>query len=161
MDVPIRGFLPTTLIDWPGKLAAEIFVGGCNLRCPYCHAGYLLADSPAAETFEVAHILRCIREQDGWLDGIVVSGGEPTLHEGLGELLRVFKAEGLGVKLDTNGTNPEVVGSLLDAGLVDAVAFSTPVWWTRWPWTSRPPSMSAIAGPPVVRSWRWSWSEAA
>jgi len=119
---PIRGFLPNTLIDWPGRLAAEIFLGGCNLRCPYCHAGYLLADPPGAETFELQHVLTCLKRETGWIDGVVVSGGEPTLHPGLPGLLAAFKAEGLEVKLDTNGTTPDVLEALLAEGLIDSVA---------------------------------------
>lgn len=119
---PIRGFLPNTLIDWPGRLAAEVFLPGCNLRCPYCHAAYLVRPNPLAETFNLEDILAHLRREAGWLDGVVVSGGEPTLQRDLDELLRRFKSAGLGVKLDTNGTQPEVLERLLAEGLVDAVA---------------------------------------
>ena len=119
---PIRGFLPNTLIDWPGRLAAEVFLPGCNLRCPYCHAGGLVRPPAVAETFDIEDILRHLREQVGWLDGVVLSGGEPTIHPELPRLARRFKEAGLPVKLDTNGTNPDLLGELLAQGLVDSVA---------------------------------------
>ena len=120
--IPIRGFLPNTLIDWPGRLAAEIFLGGCNLRCPYCHASDLLHDSPDAETFDLADVLGHLKAEAGWVDGVVVSGGEPTIHADLPSLLRLLKDAGPSVKLDTNGTNPEMLEALLRDGLIDAVA---------------------------------------
>jgi pyruvate formate lyase activating enzyme len=118
----IRGFLPNTLIDWPGRLAAEVFLEGCNLRCPYCHGGYLLTSLPEAETFELGHIIAHLKGERGWLDGVVVSGGEPTIHPELPGLLRTFKEAGFPVKLDTNGTQPEMLAAVLRARLVDCVA---------------------------------------
>jgi len=120
--IPIRGFLPNTLIDWPGKLAAELFLGGCNLRCPYCHAAYLIEDHPEAETFSLASILTHLGQEAGWLDGVVISGGEPTIHPQLPGLCRRFQEAGLLVKLDTNGTHPEMLEALLSQGLVACVA---------------------------------------
>ena len=122
MVLRIRGFLPNTLIDWPGRLAAEVFLEGCNLRCPYCHAGYLLTTAPEAETFELEHVLAHLKGERGWLDGVVVSGGEPTIHPELPALLRGFKEAGFAVKLDTNGTCPVVLASLMRAGVLDYVA---------------------------------------
>jgi pyruvate formate lyase activating enzyme len=123
MSLPrIRGFLPNTLIDWPGRLAAEVFLEGCNLRCPYCHAGYLLTTAPEVETFDLEHILAHLKGERGWLDGVVVSGGEPTIHPELPGLLRRFKEAGFPVKLDTNGTQPEMLAAVLGAGLVECVA---------------------------------------
>ncbi len=121
-NIPIWGFLPNTLIDWPGTLAAEIFLGGCNLRCPYCHASDLLHDSPDAETFDLTDILDHLKAEAGWVEGVVVSGGEPTIHTGLPSLLRLLKDAGPSVKLDTNGTNPEMLEALLRDGLIDAGA---------------------------------------
>ncbi len=121
-NIPIRGFLPNTLIDWPGRLAAELFLGGCNLRCPYCHAGDLLQDSPEGETFDLDQILHHLKGEEGWLDGVVVSGGEPTAHPHLPGLLRPLKEAGFPVKLDTNGTHPELLEQLFAEALVDAVA---------------------------------------
>ena len=117
---PIAGYHPTTLLDWPGRLAAIVFLPRCNFRCPFCHAGHLLGDP--AETVPLEAVLAHLADREGWLDGVVVCGGEPTLWPTLGDLCRRFRDAGLPVKLDTNGTRPDVLAALLDAGLVDAVA---------------------------------------
>jgi len=117
---PIAGYHPTTLIDWPGRLAAIVFLPRCNLRCRFCHAGPLLGDP--AEVVPLDRILAHMADRKGWLDGVVVCGGEPTLWPALPDLCRRFRDAGLAVKLDTNGTRPEVLEGLLAAGLVDAVA---------------------------------------
>jgi len=117
---PIAGYHPTTLLDWPGRLAAIVFLPRCNFRCPFCHAGHLLGDPP--ETIPLEAVLAHLAEREGWLDGVVICGGEPTLWPALGGLCRRFRDAGLAVKLDTNGTRPDVLASLLADGLVDAVA---------------------------------------
>jgi len=117
---PIAGYHPSTLIDWPGRLAAIIFLPRCNLRCRFCHAGALLRDPD--EVLPVEPILAQMASQQGWLDGVVVCGGEPTLWPTLPDLCRRFRDVGLAVKLDTNGTRPDVVAALAEAGLIDAVA---------------------------------------
>ena len=118
----IHGFNKLTLLDYPGRLAATIFLGSCNFRCPFCHnAGLVLApeSEPLIETEEV---LKVLRKRKGILDGVCVTGGEPTLDPGLTELLAQIKELGYPVKLDTNGTRPALVRELVDAGLVDYVA---------------------------------------
>ena len=117
---PIAGYHPTTLIDWPGRLAAVVFLPQCNLHCPFCHAGSLLA--PPEEHIPLESVLAHLASRRGWVDGVVICGGEPTLWPGLGALCRVFREAGLAVKLDTNGTRPDQLAALLDARLVDAVA---------------------------------------
>ena len=108
----IHGFNKLTLLDYPGRLAATIFLGSCNFRCPFCHnAGLVLA--PESEP---------LRKRKGILDGVCVTGGEPTLDPGLTGLLTQIKELGYPVKLDTNGTRPALVRELVDAGLVDYVA---------------------------------------
>ncbi len=119
---PIRGFLENTLIDWEGRLAAEIFLPGCPFRCGYCHARHLVEPQPGDESIPLEAVLDNVREQNGWLDGIVISGGEPTLHDDLPELIGAFRDEGLAVKLDTNGSNPEALARLLRHGRLDCVA---------------------------------------
>ena len=118
----IHGFNKLTLLDYPGRLAATIFLGSCNFRCPFCHnAGLVLApeSEPLIETEEV---LKVLRKRKGILDGVCVTGGEPTLDPGLTGLLVQIKELGYPVKLDTNGTRPALVRELVDAGLVDYVA---------------------------------------
>jgi pyruvate formate lyase activating enzyme len=122
MYPPIKGFIENTLLDWEGALASVVFLPGCNFRCGYCHAAHLMESGPGDETIPVEAILLNLRRQRGWVDGVVVSGGEPTLHRDLIPLLSAFKAEGVGVKLDTNGSRPEVLLEVMELGLVDYVA---------------------------------------
>ncbi|HUS45169.1 MAG TPA: anaerobic ribonucleoside-triphosphate reductase activating protein [Phycisphaerae bacterium] len=117
---PIVGYHPTTLIDWPGRLATIVFLPRCNLRCPFCHSGFLLGDPP--ETIPLEAILEHIESRGDWIDGVVICGGEPTLWPGLAMLCAEFRRAGLEVKLDTNGTRPDRLAQLLEANLVDAVA---------------------------------------
>ncbi|MDK1030375.1 MAG: anaerobic ribonucleoside-triphosphate reductase activating protein [Planctomycetia bacterium] len=118
----IRGFLPTTMIDWCGKLASTLFLSGCNLRCRFCHAGALIFEREPPESIPFESIAEHLKTMEGWIDGVVICGGEPTIHPGLRDLCIELKALGLAVKLDTNGTAPEVLRSLIADGLVDAVA---------------------------------------
>jgi len=119
---PIKGFIETSFLDWKDHLSSVIFTGGCNFRCPFCHNSELvlqharLADIP--EEAIVAH-LRKFRK---WVDRVVITGGEPTLQKGLHRFAARLKEEGFCVKLDTNGSNPEVVKKLVREGLVDYVA---------------------------------------
>jgi len=117
---PIAGYLPTTMIDWPGRLACVVFLPQCNLRCRFCHAGPLL-ESPQ-ETIPLVSVLRHMASRRGWLDGVVICGGEPTLWDGLADLCGLFHRAGLAVKLDTNGTRPDRLDALIGSGAVDAVA---------------------------------------
>lgn len=118
----IRGLQKTTLLDYPGMVASTIFTGGCNFRCPYCHNGDLVlspADIPAISEDE---IFSHINEKKKILDGICITGGEPTLNADLLDFIKKIKATGLLVKLDTNGTNPDMLASLIDEKLLDYVA---------------------------------------
>ena len=119
---PIRGYIANTLLDWEGKLAAVVFLPGCNFRCGYCHARYLVEPLPSNEVIPVEAVLLSLKRQRGWIDGVVISGGEPTLHPGLPELIRLFRDQGIGVKLDTNGSHPEVLEQLFQKQLLDYVA---------------------------------------
>lgn len=119
---PIRGFIENTLIDWEGRVACEVFLPTCNLRCPFCHAGHLLVNSGELESIPVSAVTDCLERERGWLDGVVISGGEPTVHSSLGAMIQVFRGHGALVKLDTNGTLPEVIEDLIGRGLVDAVS---------------------------------------
>lgn len=118
----ILGFQKTTLLDYPGKLASLIFTGGCNFRCPYCQNGELVTGGDEAEPFCEADILNHLKRRAGIIEGLVISGGEPTLQPGLVEFAEQVKALGIAVKLDTNGTNPDVVEMLINRGLIDYVA---------------------------------------
>ena len=119
---PIRGFIESTLLDWEGKVAAVVFLPGCNFRCGYCHARHLVEPMPSDEAIPLEAVLVSFRRQRGWLDGVVISGGEPTLHPGLLDFIRQFRAKGIAVKLDTNGSRPDVLERLLALGVLDYVA---------------------------------------
>ena len=117
----ISGLQKMTLLDYPGKVACTLFLQGCNYRCPFCHNSELLGHDGEAFMTEEA-FFAFLQKRIGLLDGVCVSGGEPTLYTGLEEMLRRIKALGYGVKLDTNGSRPEVLKALVEKGLVDHVA---------------------------------------
>jgi len=120
--VRIESLVETSLLDWPGRLATVIFLPGCNLRCRYCHARDLILGARRGESIPLDDVLQMLAGQEGWLDGVVVSGGEPTLCPGLPRLCEEIKRRGFAVKLDTNGTRPPVLRRLIEDGLVDAIA---------------------------------------
>lgn len=115
------GFTPFTLIDYPGKTACIVFTIGCNFRCPYCHNPELV-DETVEETFSEEFVLSFLEKRRGILDGIVITGGEPTLHEDLLPFIAKVKRLGFLVKLDTNGTNPSLLRDALEKKLLDYVA---------------------------------------
>ena len=117
----ISGLQKLTLLDYPGRVACTVFMGGCNFRCPFCHNSQLLG--PDAETFmETEELLTFLKSRVGVLEGVCITGGEPTLQKDLPDLLRAIKEMGYAVKLDTNGYRPEVLKALVAEGLVDYVA---------------------------------------
>lgn len=116
----IHGLQKMTLLDFPGRVACTVFLGGCDFRCPFCHNSELL-DGTAEPVTDEAELLSFLKKRVGLLDGICITGGEPLLRD-LAPLLMQIKALGYAVKLDTNGTHPERLRALLDAGLVDYVA---------------------------------------
>lgn len=118
----IGGLIKFTLIDFPGRPAAVVFTQGCNFRCRYCHNPELVYPHMFAEPVAMEEIYSFLKRRQGTLEGVVVSGGEPTLHEDLPSFLADLKAMGYATKLDTNGTRPEMLKSLLDAKLLDYIA---------------------------------------
>ena len=121
-NMNIQGFQKTTLLDYPGHVAATVFFGGCNFRCPFCHNGDLVLNPGTAPALTSQEILTFLQKRQGILEGVCVTGGEPTLQPGLPGFLREIKNLGLKVKLDTNGYRPEVLEALLEQGLLDYVA---------------------------------------
>ena len=119
---PIKGFLDTSFVDWRGRIAAVLFLPGCNFRCPYCHNFTLVSDPDSLLSIPLDEMLDRLSPFVGWIDGVVVSGGEPTLHPGLPWLLASIKEAGFAVKLDTNGSRPGALKQVVEAGLVDMVA---------------------------------------
>lgn len=116
----IRGLVPFSLIDYPGKLAAVVFTAGCNLRCPFCHNPCLIVDPQSQPQISLETFYPFLDVRKNFLDGVVFSGGEPALQCDLPEVLRVVRGMGYAVKLDTNGTFPERVRELLDKDLIQA-----------------------------------------
>lgn len=117
------GLQKNSLIDYPGKLSSVIFSSGCNFDCPYCHNPDLAKGNPYCATdLNTATICDFLRKRRGFLDGVVVSGGEPTLQKDLMDLCNRIKELGYPVKLDTNGSCPQVLTDLIEKGLVDYIA---------------------------------------
>ncbi len=116
----ISGFIKQSLIDYPGQIASVVFTQGCNFRCPYCHNRQLIPMDKG--TIPVSEVLDYFRKNKLLLDAVVITGGEPTLHKDLPEFILAIKQQGLNVKLDTNGSNPEVLSQLQGSHLIDYVA---------------------------------------
>lgn len=117
----IHGLQKMTLLDYPGKVACTIFLGGCDFRCPYCHNSELL-DGSCPPLMESEELLAFLSKRRGLLDGVAITGGEPLLREELPALLRDIRSMGYSIKLDTNGTHPDRLRALMEAELVDYVA---------------------------------------
>ncbi|MGW8161369.1 MAG: anaerobic ribonucleoside-triphosphate reductase activating protein [Desulfobulbales bacterium] len=117
----IGGMQRCSLSDYPGRVAAVLFTQGCNFRCPFCHNGSLLPKKGAAFLDE-SMVLDFLRSRCGRLGGVVITGGEPTEHADLPQFISRVKEFGFDVKLDTNGSHPEMVEQLLQEGLVDYIA---------------------------------------
>ncbi len=123
MKLPeIKGFIDISLIDWDGKVSAVIFLPGCNFRCPFCYNSTIVLTPEKLTTIPFERIRQYLTEKRDWLDGVVITGGEPTIHPELSNLCQFIKELHLPVKLDTNGTNPQIVKDLTAQGLVDYVA---------------------------------------
>ena len=118
----IQGLQKLTLLDYPGKVACTIFTAGCNFRCPFCHNASLVIDTSANETIPEEEIFRFLTKRQGILDGVCISGGEPLIQDGIEEFIRQIKEMGYDVKLDTNGSFPDKLIRLVEAGLIDYVA---------------------------------------
>ena len=118
----ILGLQKTTLLDFPGKVASTIFTGGCNFRCSYCHNRDLVFPPADVLSYSEEEIFEHLTAKKKVLDGVCITGGEPTLHRDLPEFIGKIKDLGLLVKLDSNGTNPEMLRLLIDQGLVDYIA---------------------------------------
>lgn len=118
----IHGLNKTTLLDYPEHVAATIFTGGCNFRCPFCHNKDLVLNPSAQPIIEEKEVLDFLHKRRGIITGVCVTGGEPTLQPDLKEFLWKIKQIGLNVKLDTNGYKPEILIDVIENGLVDYVA---------------------------------------
>ena len=120
----LKGLQKLTLLDYPGKMAATVFVGGCNFKCPFCHNASLVIGERIAEsaTLPEEEFFSFLNKRKNILEGVCVSGGEPTLMPDLLPFLNRIKELGFSVKLDTNGYRPDVIQAAIDGGLIDYIA---------------------------------------
>ncbi|MFA5247288.1 MAG: anaerobic ribonucleoside-triphosphate reductase activating protein [Candidatus Micrarchaeia archaeon] len=118
----IAGLQKTTLVDYPGKVACTVFTPGCNFRCPYCHNPEIIAYLPGMDLMPEEAFYSWLFRKKKWLDGVCITGGEPTIQPDLVEFARKVKSMGFLFKLDTNGTNPRMLKQMLDESLADFVA---------------------------------------
>jgi len=116
----VAGIQRNSFVDWPGKISFVVFLGGCNFTCPHCHNNHILCST--SNTISIKDVLEEIKQQIGFIDGVVISGGEPTVHPNLHDIILQIRKLELPVKLDTNGSNFEMLQSLVDGKLVDFVA---------------------------------------
>nr|WP_321467492.1 anaerobic ribonucleoside-triphosphate reductase activating protein [uncultured Desulfobulbus sp.] len=130
-ELRIGGYHPNSFIDYPGKVAAVVFFQGCNFRCPFCHNGQLIPRNRAG-SHPPREILARLRERVGQLAGVVLSGGEPTLQPALPDFCSALKRLGYAVKLDTNGSNPDLLDLLLTNNLLDYVAMDIKAPFERY-----------------------------
>ena len=118
----IVGFIRTTMLDWDGMVACTIYLPECDFRCPYCHNKSIVLEPEKADELDDEKIFNFMEENKDFLDGAVISGGEPTLHKDLKDLIKRIRKIGLKIKLDTNGYHPDVLEDLIGAGYIDKVA---------------------------------------
>ena len=118
----ICGLQKLSMVDYPGKLAATVFTGGCNLRCPFCHNALLVTRLSESPTLSQEEVLSFLSSRKGLLDGIVLSGGEPLMHPDAVDFLEKVRNLGFSIKVDTNGSYPEMLETILQRGLADYVA---------------------------------------
>ena len=118
----ICGLQKLSLLDYPEKLAATIFTGGCNMRCPFCHNALLVTRLSESETISEDELMSFLSKRQGILDGVCITGGEPLLQNDLEDFIVKIRSLGFKIKLDTNGTFPDKLSILLNKGLIDYVA---------------------------------------
>jgi len=137
----IHGLQKLTLLDFPGHTACTVFTGGCNFRCPFCHNASLVARPQEQPVIGLSEFFDFLKKRRGLLDGIAITGGEPTLQNDLPDFIREIHALGFAVKLDTNGYKPEMLRSLLSDSLLDFVAMDV---------KAAPSNYAAVCGLTVV-----------
>ena len=138
----IKGFISTSLVDWPGKICSILFLAGCGFRCPACHNPTLVLNPGSLPDYPLEEICRSLSNRSKWIDGVTITGGEPTTRGNLPHLLRILRECGVKIKLDTNGSNPQMLDNLIRSDLIDAVSMDV-----KAPLDSA--AYSAVAGVPV------------
>jgi len=128
----IGGMQACSLCDYPMRVATVVFTQGCNFRCPFCHNASLLSMTPPTPAINEIDLLSCLQARHTLIDAVVVSGGEPTLHDDLPEFLEKLRALDLAIKLDTNGSRPAMLRELLQAKVVDFIAMDIKAPWEKY-----------------------------
>ena len=137
-----KGLQKLTLLDYPGMVACTLFTGGCNFRCPFCQNASLVLPDHRSEDIPEEEVYDFLKKRVGILDGVALTGGEPLLEPDIKDFLRAVKAMGYRIKLDTNGTSPDLLAEIISEGLVDRVAMdikSSPANYARVTGVPRPP----------------------
>ncbi len=131
----IAGLQKTTLIDYPGKIAATVFFAGCNFRCPWCYSKELVLPVEIRKQPKISEkeFFDFLKERKELLEGVVLCGGEPTIDKDLPEFVKKIKGLGYAVKIDTNGSNPKMLKNLIDNNLIDYVAMDVKLPKERYP----------------------------
>jgi pyruvate formate lyase activating enzyme len=122
VDFDLRGLIENSLLEWENNVAAVAVAGGCDLRCPYCHSWRYVTGLGDLRRLDPDDLFRLLDRQRGWIDGVVFTGGEPTLQPGLRDYVARAREYGVKTKLHTNGSRPEVVAGLLGEGLLDCLS---------------------------------------
>ena len=129
----IKSFVNMSLTDWDGKVSSVLFFGGCNFRCPYCHNWQIAFDPGSIADIALDPVFEYLESNKEWIDGVVVTGGEPTIDSGLLPVLRDIKSHSLQVKLDTNGSRPDILEKVIDKGLVDFISMDVKNSYEKYP----------------------------
>ena len=129
----IYGLAKTTLLDYPGFVASTIFTGGCNFRCPFCHNMNIVENPDITQKIETDTVIEFLQKRAGVIDGVCITGGEPTLQPDLISFISEIKALGLKVKLDSNGTKTDVLNQLIEKNLVDYIAIDVKSSFNKYP----------------------------
>ncbi len=138
-DILIKGLLPSSMLDWPGRIAATLFFGRCNFRCPYCHNPELVLKPESYETIPPEEFISYLKGRMDWVSSVVITGGEPTLSDGLKSLVLFLKGSGFDVKIDTNGSRPFVLEELIKENMIDFVAMDIKTSFENYPQAVRAP----------------------
>lgn len=128
-----RGLEKFSLVEWPGKITAIVFTGGCNFRCPFCHNPELVTDLAKTPVYPWEEIEKFLDQKVGWVDAIMITGGEPTIHRDLPQALNFIKAKGYATGIATNGSNPGMLRELIEQKLVDRVCMDIKSSWGKYP----------------------------
>ncbi|MCD6473228.1 anaerobic ribonucleoside-triphosphate reductase activating protein [Candidatus Aerophobetes bacterium] len=129
-----KGFEKLSLIEYPGKIVSVVFTGGCNFRCPFCHNPDLVLNSKKLPSISEEEVINYLISKRKYLDGLAITGGEPTIHKNLPNFLIKVKRANFLIELETNGTEPSMIKKLIDNHLIDYVAMDikSPLIWEKY-----------------------------